>query len=194
MRNSILRAGGWFALGLALITGLPARAADGFAMTLEGETLVGAVESIDPDGRVKIGPNTSELEALRYIAPKQAPDGEALPEADESPLRIILVCGSDLRAKDLIFDDETFVFNSASAGKELEIPVDSVRAIRLALPIEGSRFEQTLAFELLVDFANRVEGDVELIGQLARRRQRVLDLIEPARDPESKLLPELLLK
>lgn len=125
----------------------PAQGATGHAMTLEGETLTGTVDSIDASGMVKIGDATADLEALRYIAPAQIPGGKAAPEADESALRIILICGSDLRAKDLAFEDEVFAFTSASAARKLEIPVDSVRAVRLSLPIEGSRFEHTLALE-----------------------------------------------
>ena len=134
-------------MGVLLFSLPPSEAADGFAMTLEGETLSGSVDSIDGAGRVGIGGQMVDLEALRYIAPGRKPGAEEPPEADESPLRIILVCGSDLRAKNLAFDEEVFVFDSASAGQRLEIPVDSVRAVRLALPIEGSRFETTLALE-----------------------------------------------
>jgi hypothetical protein len=147
MRAIFLSAAGFLAFGIGSFTVPSAAAAEGLAMTLEGETLVGTIESIDRSGRVKIGSHLTELEALRFITPAQSAGGRLMPEADESPLRIILVCGSDLRAKDLAFEDETFAFDSASAGQELEIPVDSVRAIRLALPIEGSRFEQTLALE-----------------------------------------------
>jgi len=147
MRNTKLATICLLATGLLSSSSLLAVARDGFAMTLEGEILQGAIESIDGSGRVSMGGRLVDLEALRYIAPAQSPDDEAPPEADESPLRIILVCGSDLRARDLAFEDESFVFDSASAAKRLEIPVDSVRAVRLALPIEGSRFEQTLRLE-----------------------------------------------
>ncbi|MFT4548286.1 MAG: hypothetical protein ACI9UA_003605 [Pseudoalteromonas tetraodonis] len=123
------------------------RAAEGFAMTLEGETLKGEIRSIGKDGQVNIGDQKIELEALRYIAPAQASGAEPEQEGKESSLRIILICGSDLRATDLAFEDEDFVFSSASAKRELTIPVDSVRAVRLSLPIEGSRFESTLALE-----------------------------------------------
>lgn len=136
---SLLAAGG--------LLSTPAPGADGYAMTLDGEILSGTTHSIGPSGEVKIGEELSELEALRFIAPQQAPGGEVGTEADESPLRIILVCGSDLRAKDLLFEDENFVFTSASAGQKLEIPVDSVLAVRLELPIPGSRFEETMALE-----------------------------------------------
>ncbi|MGI9239333.1 MAG: NPCBM/NEW2 domain-containing protein [Verrucomicrobiales bacterium] len=130
-----------------VLPGVCAGAGRGYAMTLEGDPLQGIVESIDDSGKVNIDGRIVELEALRYIAPEQTEGGGPAVEAAESPLRIILVCGSDLRAKELAFNEEVFEFNSASAASRLEIPVDSVRAIRLALPIEGSRFEETLALE-----------------------------------------------
>ena len=134
-------------------------ASEATSMTLEGELLRGELTRIDKSGNVEIGGTSTELEALRYIAPAQR--GEQPPaEADESPLRILLICGSDLRGKDLIFEDEDFIFNSASAGKKLTIPVDSVRAVRLALPIEGSRFEETLA----LDADERKEDTVYVTG------------------------------
>ena len=129
-----------------LASALSLGAAEGYALTLEGETINGGATAISPEGQVTIGGKTTSLDALRFIAPGAKP-GEAELQADESPLRILLICGSDLRAKNLIFDEENFTFDSASAGKEIEIPVDSVRAVRLALPIEGSRFEKTLALE-----------------------------------------------
>ena len=116
-------------------------------MTLEGDPLQGIVESIDDSGKVNIDGRLVELEALRYIAPEQPEGTTAAVASEESPLRIILVCGSDLRAKELAFREEIFEFSSASAASRLEIPVDSVRAVRLALPIEGSRFEETLVLE-----------------------------------------------
>ena len=145
--KSFLSACGLIAAGALLFTSAgPAGAAQGHALTLEGDTVEGAATAISADGKVTIGGKTAELESLRYIAPSTKA-GETEEEADESPLRILLICGSDLRAKDLAFDEEDFTFSSASAGKEIVIPVDSVRAVRLALPIEGSRFEETLALE-----------------------------------------------
>ena len=124
-----------------------AQAAKGVAMTLEGDRLEGEITGIDSSGKVKIGDTTSELEALRYLAPAAKAGEDVAAAADESPLRVLLICGSDLRAKDMVFSEEDFVFTSASVGKKLTIPVDSVRAVRLALPIDGSRFEETLALE-----------------------------------------------
>ena len=138
---------GLITAGVLLSSVLASHAAGGHAMTLEGETLRGPTDSIDAAGKVKIGDEIAELESLRYIAPAQSPGGEAAPEAGESALRILLICGSDLRAQELAFEDEIFAFKSASAGSQLEIPVDSVRAVRLAVPVAGSRFEQTLALE-----------------------------------------------
>ena len=47
--------------GLLSTSGL---AAEGFAMTLEGDILSGAIDSIDAEGMVKVGDQTAELEAL----------------------------------------------------------------------------------------------------------------------------------
>ena len=145
------------AVGSLLSTQLVASQAH--VMTLEGDVLRGEIRSIDPRGKVSVGDQTVELESLRFIAPSQKL-GDAAVEAKESPLRIILIGGSDLRAKNLAFTDEDFIFSSASADRELTIPVDSVRAVRLALPIEGSRFEETL----VLDADQRNEDTVYVTG------------------------------
>ena len=108
-------------------------------VTLEGEVIEAGAVTIDGEGNVTVDDEKLPLDGLRSISPAEFPvAGETVADG-----RVVLICGSEFAARDIMLEEEVISFEVPGIG-DWEVPIDAVRALRFGELSRGSRFQKGL--------------------------------------------------